>query len=411
MALAPRLTSALARRGVPRPIAEVAALTVAATVATAPLLALHFGQVSLASVPANLAAAAAVAPIMWLGMLSGAVAQVDASLAVPLNLLNEPLLAYLQALAHAAAAVPFASVQVGPGLAVLGAALVAVGAAWLVARRAGRAMGPAVAVLAVGLLAAVVVLSGRDRASPDPRTLVVSFLDVGQGDATLLQRGGASVLFDTGPPGGPVVKRLRESGVTRLDALVITHAQLDHEGAAPAVIGAFEPRVILNAGAGWPTPVQRQLAADARTREVGAGRQVLIAGMTMRFLWPPPRGPGDHPDSDPNQRALVALVSAGEFDLLLPADAESDVTAALDLPRVEALKVAHHGSEDPGLPDLLSRLQPAVAAIEVGARNLYGHPRAQTLKALAAVPQVFRTDRDGTVRLHVTPAGIRVERD
>jgi competence protein ComEC len=102
----------------------------------------------------------------------------------------------------------------------------------------------------------------------------------------------------------------------------------------------------------------------------------------------------------------------GDFDLLLPADAESDVTQALDLPPVEALKVAHHGSEDPGLPALLDRLEPRVAAIEVGEGNDYGHPRAPTLAALqAAVPQVFRTDRDGTIRLRVTPAGIRVEHD
>jgi competence protein ComEC len=60
----------------------------------------------------------------------------------------------------------------------------------------------------------------------------VSFLDVGQGDATLLQRDGASVLFDTGPPDGPIVDRLAAAGVRRLDVLVLTHAEADHEGAA-----------------------------------------------------------------------------------------------------------------------------------------------------------------------------------
>jgi competence protein ComEC len=69
---------------------------------------------------------------------------------------------------------------------------------------------------------------------------------------------------------------------------------------------------------------------------------------------------------------------------------------------VEALKVAHHGSADPGLALLLERLRPRVAAIEVGRRNRYGHPTAQALAALrAAVPAVYRTDRDGTVRLTV----------
>jgi competence protein ComEC len=157
--------------------------------------------------------------------------------------------------------------------------------------------------------------------------------------------------------------------------------------------------------------VQRLLARDRRTREVAAGDELMVAGMRMRFLWPPRRGPAFVPDGDPNDRALVTHVEWGAFDLLLPADAESEVTDALDLPRVEALKVAHHGSEDAGLPALLTRLTPQVAAIEVGARNVYGHPRPDTLRALQVVPQVFRTDRDGTVRLHVTPRGIRVSRD
>jgi competence protein ComEC len=107
----------------------------------------------------------------------------------------------------------------------------------------------------------------------------------------------------------------------------------------------------------------------------------------------------------------VALASVGRFDLLLPADAESDVTAALDLPDVDALKVAHHGSADPGLAALLARTRPEFAAIEVGRHNTYGHPTPSTLTTLhAAVPRIVRTDRDGTVRLHVTGAAARVER-
>ena len=101
----------------------------------------------------------------------------------------------------------------------------------------------------------------------------------------------------------------------------------------------------------------------------------------------------------------------GDFDLLLPADAESDVTAALALPRVEALKVAHHGSADDGLPALLERLSPEVAAIEVGEHNTYGHPTPSTLGALRTVPHLLRTDRDGTVRLRVAGGRMQIETD
>ena len=77
LALAPGLRDGLARGGRPGPVADVAAITLAATLATAPLLALHFERVSPASLPANLAAAPAIAPVMWLGMLAAAVAQLS----------------------------------------------------------------------------------------------------------------------------------------------------------------------------------------------------------------------------------------------------------------------------------------------------------------------------------------------
>ncbi len=101
----------------------------------------------------------------------------------------------------------------------------------------------------------------------------------------------------------------------------------------------------------------------------------------------------------------------GTFDLLLPADAESNVTASLALPRAEALKVAHHGSADTGLAAMLERVKPAVAAIEVGQENTYGHPAPSTLAALRDVPEVVRTDRDGTVRLRVKGGEMRLERE
>jgi competence protein ComEC len=132
-----------------------------------------------------------------------------------------------------------------------------------------------------------------------------------------------------------------------------------------------------------------------------------VGGLRVRVLSPPPRPPG-RPPEDPNPRAVVAIVSAGSFDLFLSADAESDALRSLDLRNVEAIKVPHHGSTDPGLPWLLGRLRPDVAAVEVGRHNVYGHPAVSTLAALrrARVP-TYRTDRDGTVTLSVDH-GLRV---
>jgi competence protein ComEC len=433
MALAPSWRRRLAAEGLPGPVADVAAVTLAATIATAPLMALHFGSVSLASLPANLLAAPAVAPIMWLGMLAAAAGQLAPGLAMPLNALNGPLLAYVEWVAHVAAGAPLSAlpVRIGGPLGLAGAYALPTAAAFglrewwrRVAPRRARA-GPRRMLALAAATAVVAVAAGppllaaaRGGASAGPRTrdeLVVSFLDVGQGDATLLQRAGAAILVDTGPPDGPILRRLTAAGVRRLDVLVLTHAQADHEGAAFAVIRRFRPRLVLDGGAGWPVRVERSLPAwtagvGGRRIDAEKGQSLSVGGMRVRVLWPPARGPAFRPDGDPNQRAIVAHVAVGAFDLLLTADAESDVTGPLALPEVEALKVAHHGSADPGLPTLLARLHARVAAIEVGRHNSYGHPAPSILAALRAVPTVVRTDRDGTVRLRVRGDAMRVER-
>jgi competence protein ComEC len=234
---------------------------------------------------------------------------------------------------------------------------------------------------------------------------VVSFLDVGQGDATLVQHGGATILVDTGPPQSGLLARLRAAGVGRIDLLVVTHSQADHEGGAAAVLRRHDVGLLLDGGE-QDTPLHRAALGAATARDVHRitprpGQQLRAGPLVLRVLWPRPEPAADRAGQDPNLRAVVAHVRAGDFDLFLPADAESEVTAALELPQVEALKVAHHGSADPGLPELLARLRPRVAAIEVGRGNGYGHPTPSTLAALRAVPAVYRTDRDGTVRLTV----------
>jgi len=424
LALSPALRGWLGDRGWPPPLADATAITLAATAGTAPLMALHFDAISLASLPANLLVAPAVAPVMWLGMLAAGVGQMSVALAAPLAGLAAYPVAYVEWVAHVSAGLPAASVAVRlPGPVATAAVYAALGAVVLAAASLWRRLGrrPRAERRWLGLAALVVVVMGvaaLGSARPPARApgeLVVSFLDVGQGDATLLQLDATAVLFDTGPPRGPVLERLRESGVDRLDALVVTHQSADHDGMTGAVIRAHRPRTVVNGGAGYATTVQRALSGQAS--RVGARVLVPEAGQTLAFgqleirvLWPPPELAGAPPgEGDANDRAMVAHVSLGTFDLLLPADAESNVTGGLDLPDVEALKVAHHGSEDEGLGAQLSRIRPEFAAVEVGAGNSYGHPRASTLAALKAVPTVMRTDRDGTIRLRVADGRMRVE--
>jgi competence protein ComEC len=248
-----------------------------------------------------------------------------------------------------------------------------------------------------------------------PGEVVVSFLDVGQGDATLVQDGdGTSVLFDGGPPEAAVHRALRAAGVRRLDLVVATHQSRDHQGGLHAVLSRIPTRLLLENGDATRDPDFRRLLAEADARGIrrvsARAGQVLRAGrLTTRVLAPAPRAPGAPPPEDPNPRGVAAVVSAGSFDLWMSADAESTAILPLPLRPVEAMKVSHHGSADPGLPDVLRRLEPQVAAIEVGAGNDYGHPARSTLEALRAVPRVYRTDRDGTVVLRVADGRMTVE--
>ena len=413
LALVPALRTRLSAAGVPRGLDEALAVTIAATLGTAPLIALYFERLSLVSLPANVLAAVAVAPVMWLGTIAGAVGQVSPVLAEPVAALAALPLGYLTWLAERLAAVPFADVAVpSPGpLGVLGMYALAPAAVlgWrrlsVRGRRRTRAGGAVVAVVAVGLVAVLARPPGA------PRDLTISFLDIGQGDATLIQHGATNVLVDTGPRDGPVLERLRDAGVRRLDLLVLTHDAADHDGAARAVLGELPVGLVLDGEEATPHASVAGLAAAHRIRRLAsdAGQVLRVGPLELRVLWPR-RLPAAPAGAEPNDRATVLHVRDGGFDMLLTADAESNVLAGLALPQVEALKVSHHGSDDPGLPGVLERTRPQAAVIEVGEHNGYGHPTPSTLTALrsARVPIVRRTDRDGTVRMIVRHRRIEV---
>jgi len=243
-----------------------------------------------------------------------------------------------------------------------------------------------------------------------PAGFRVTFLDVGQGDATLVQNGERSVLVDAGPPEAGILARLRRAGVRRLDLFVATHASADHEGGAAAVVSALPVDAILDGRDGVPTPGGNAMAAAAQARGIRlitaqAGQELRLDGLRLRVLWPRAEAPALHAGVDPNGRAVVLEIAAGGARVLLAADAESEVLSRLELRPVDVMKVSHHGSADPGLPAVLERLRPRIAGIEVGAGNPYGHPAPSTLAALAHVPVVVRTDRDSTTRLDLGRSG------
>jgi competence protein ComEC len=185
--------------------------------------------------------------------------------------------------------------------------------------------------------------------------------------------------------------------VRRLDGIVATHFQLDHVGNVEAAAAHLHPRWVARPRTG-PGPWQQLALSGARLQAVCAGSRLHLGPARLRVVHPPCDHAVHRSADQFNDNAVVLVVEVGRERVLLPADAESDVAGSLDVGHVDLLKVAHHGSADPGLAPWLARLSPRVAAISVGARNDYGHPVPATLDTLrASGADVHRTDREGTL--------------
>jgi len=183
--------------------------------------------------------------------------------------------------------------------------------------------------------------------------------------------------------------------------MVLTHPERDHIGGAADVLRGMRVDEVLDPRLPSPSSYEDEALDVAGDRSVPVvtarrGQVYRLGRLVLRVVWPD--GPGA-PGQNPNDRAVVILATYGSVDTLLTADAESGITGRLDLPSVEVLKVAHHGSSDGTLPALLEELRPRIAVISVGSENDYGHPAPSTLTALSEAPslRLFRTDRDGTV--------------
>jgi competence protein ComEC len=387
---------------VPAPVIEVVGISAVCGIVTAPILWLQFGTIPLWTVAANALAEPAMPILLGCGLGAAVLAPVVPPAAVALSWIAGAAAAWIAFSARLTASLPYAQtssrtvVLVGAGL----AAAIA-GLRLVPPYRRGATAVAAVAVVQLGWLGWW-ALHPPPTWSP-PTGLRVSFLDVGQGDGILLETPAGAMLVDAGPPEAQVGRQLRRMGLHSLAAIVVSHAHRDHVGGVPAVLRALAVGAVID-------PMQPGQGIDERTmrataRRLGVplvparmGRRYALGRLHLRILWP------DHAgslDENPHLHGAVVLASYGAIDLLLTGDSESDVLRGLPLRPVEVLKVAHHGSSDPGLSEELQVVRPRVAVISVGSHNDYGHPRADTLAALHARPglAVYRTDESGRIVL------------
>ena len=219
------------------------------------------------------------------------------------------------------------------------------------------------------------------------------FLDVGQGDATLLQSpSGRRILVD----GGPDASVLRGLALhmplldRSLDVVVLTHADSDHANGILPVLRQYRVKAVMLPRVPHETEVFRSILQEIRTQRI----PVIFPdpaldirfddGLTLNVLWPRAGTPPS--DADTNGQAVVVLASAGEKSLLLTADIEAASEAAIlqnseDI-AADALKVAHHGSKTSSGTGFLLAASPTRAFISAGRTNSFGHPHPSVLGRL-----------------------------
>jgi competence protein ComEC len=364
------------------------AVSVAAQAAVLPITLWHFHQVSLVALVANLAVVPLAAVATVIGLVGVALAFAwEAAAQLAFDAIWPALLG-LRLVVAGAARVPGALVYLPspPPLAIVAyaSALGLAATAWRLRRREPRA-SRRLAVAATGLLVGAFALAVWPLARPADGRLRVAVLDVGQGDALVVEGpDGRAVVIDAGPGGAGrldtgarvVAPYLWWRGRLRVTATVVTHEHADHTGGMAAVRARFPGAEI------W-TPAS--LARAPRT-----------LGGTVISALPAVGGPRI------NDRALVLRVDYGAVSFLLASDisgvAEHTLVTAGAPLQATVLKVAHHGARGGSTPAFLAAVRPSVAAISVGARNPYRHPDAGALARLDATgARVLRTDRDGAL--------------
>lgn len=396
-------------------------VTLAAQVLALPLILYYFGQLALVNLPANLLVLPAQPGVMMTGGMTVLAGTLSEGLGQAMGWVAWLFLAYSTTVIDLLARVSWASVPFQLSGAGLAAVYVAIGLITVVARlsppeesqsdshtaRWIRSERPVLLSVTVASLALSALLFGS---RPDGN-LHISFLDVGQGDAILIQTPtGRQVLVDGGRYPNVLLAELGRQMPfwdRSLDIVVATHADDDHVGGLVEVMERFQVDHLLTNGLEpLSDPAFNALMQTARARGVApavaqAGQRITIDdGVVLEVLHP---APGFWADS-PNDMSVVMRLMYGNLTVLLVGDAESDAETAM-LGRElrlssNVLKAGHHGANSSSSEAFLQAVQPMLVVVSAGRDNSYGHPHPAALERFAAVgASVLRTDQQGTLTL------------
>ncbi|MDD3927325.1 MAG: DNA internalization-related competence protein ComEC/Rec2 [bacterium] len=398
----------------PRWAALALAASIGAQLAVVPIIAGHFGTISPLSPLANLLVVPLISPTVPLGLAADLLGLVSLPLAQGVNLINQGLLVLVPALIRVLDRLPFMSLTIAsPPLWIIGCYYLCLAAFVRYGADPGKNRRPLKAIAYALLLIAALVIAGHYADRLDSR-LKVTFLDVGQGDAALIRLpDGETVLIDGGQ--APLATRLRNMGIGRLRAVILTHPHYDHLGGLLSVVSQIKVDQVLDGCQPHGSSAYERFLTEIKKRRIpfkraecgltmsGGGAVITVLAPGKSLL----KGTG----SDLNNNSVVCRLDYGKASFLFTGDIEQAGEEALSRCRLDArvLKVPHHGSRMSCSTSLLETVRPMVAVISVGRDNDYGHPSGQTLQRLQrAGVRVYRTDRNGSVTVDTDGRSLKI---
>lgn len=238
---------------------------------------------------------------------------------------------------------------------------------------------------------------------PPANPLRIHYVDVGQGDAILIQTpNGQTALIDGGDTDTGIIQYLQSTGIQRIDLMIATHPHADHIGGLVQVLQAFPVTKVVTNGQLYTTSVYEHFldaisSSKAEYAEIKRGDTISLDGIDFHCL-----NPAGLTNPDLNENSIVLQFTYGQTTFLMTgdsgADTEADLLAANLLSKVDILRVGHHGSAYSSTLAFLNVIKPEVAIYSAGINNNYGHPAPRTIAALVAIgATVYGTDQNGTI--------------